>query len=152
MDHKYLLKDFKGIISLLEFYSKRGEYGIIDKIGLALSPQQVVDALYEALRIINVLESKRIIVRLRYKEGDLEREALVTCCDYGSEEDYPAGVKGVVVEVVHGDIEVGRRISCLECPERPSKEEIDLLYKYLSEDQEEGMRIVKSIATLALAG
>ena len=147
--------EFKGLISLLGFYSKTGNLGLIDRIGLALSPEQVIDAVYDAMRAMKALKSRQIVVVIKYKtsKGE-EKEALFKCCEYSEDiDEYPEGVKGVVTKVIEGDASlVNKNISCVSCPLIPSEDELNNFYKLIREKPNEGLRLAKEIATIALAG
>ena len=143
-------QEFRGIISLLRFFAESRRLGVVDRVGLALSPSAVKEAIYEALRTVRALQPRRATFTIKVRE---DKTLTVNCCDYDElEGPCPGGLCGTA-EKVEGPPEAkklqGKRIWCALCPELPSEEELSKFFEAL-EDPVGGLHLARMIAALAL--
>lgn len=159
------LEEFKGLISMLKFFADSGRVNVLDRIGFSQSPTAVREAIYEAVRTIDVLSRNPLRVRIAVeassrKEGEKEEAREVTleleCLDYEVVEDKSSllgcrGVTGKVIESSSPRVSPGSLICCYTRPLLPSQEELDKLFRLLDEDPMTGLNRAKEIASLAFA-
>lgn len=100
---------FRGLAELLRFFVMSERYGIIDRIGNAVSPIAVKQALFEALRIARSLRASAERVRYNNRE--------ILCCEviHPREGRTPAAMRLETSEGV---------VYCIPCPRIPTENEI----------------------------
>ena len=140
--------DFEEIVDFLSFFVKTRNYSIVDRIGLASSPRMVIAALYEAMRLANVVRSRRIEPFKLEVDG---RELLVTdaCIVEPAPTRYEPDIEGKLLQRV-GDIPFGVRVHVIRCPRIPSKEVVEAFIEEISRG-DRGMDTARKVASLALA-
>lgn len=135
---------------MLRFFVESRRLGIVDRVGLALSTSAVREAIYEALRTVRALQSRRAIFTIKVRE---DKTITVSCCDYDElDGPCPGGLCGIA-EAVEGPSEAlklrGKRVWCAICPELPNDEELSKFFKAL-EDPVKGLHLARMAAALAL--
>ncbi len=142
-------EEFPGITSVLRFFAETRRFGVLDRIGMAMSPTAVKEAVYEALRTIKALEAKSVTVKLRV---DGNRVYTFKCCEYGEPDRVCGGVVGVVDEVLEGSgVGRGSRIACIKCPRLPDESELKRFFEILDKTPLKGLELAKMLASKAFA-
>jgi len=140
--------EYGEIVDFLRFFVKTRNYSLVDRIGLASSPRMVIAALYEALRLANVVRSRK------YKPFRIEvdgREFVVhdACVVEKAPSRYEPDIEGRLLEPV-GDLSKGTKVHVILCPRIPEKGVIDAFVNEVSEG-ERGMDLARKVAALSLA-
>lgn len=129
---------YRGVISLLRFFIEDRKYSVVDRIANALTPEAVIQALYDAERIVESLREKALEAEISVGEKTYS----VICCDYG--EGKKAGISGVAVKASDPRY-VNKEIWCVRCPLTPSQKEIEDLIDKVKNN----IGLAKELALLA---
>lgn len=124
------MSKYGSIADLLRFFVETERYGIIDRIGNAVSPAAVKQALFEALRIVRSLKGTS-------KKGKVN-DKVYECCEYGDikEGKHHPGLEAAID---------GKRQYCVPCPRIPSEDEV----REFLEDVERDIDVAREVAILA---
>lgn len=135
------LEEYKNIVGLIRFFVDTYRWGVVDRLALAMGPESIEAALYDMLRLIESLYTRRIKVKIRAGEKTYN----TTCCEYGEKLGY--GIHGVVEEVYEGREDLrSQEIDCVPCPPRPSEREIKSFLEAIRRDPS----IARKVALLSL--
>ena len=146
---------FRCLIETLKFFADSRRLGVVDRIGFAMAPEAVKEAVYEALRTIAALQPRAPTLEIGVETREGTRVYTARCCDY-FEVRAPGecgGIYGVVKRVLHGDPGlVGKAICCVPCPScTPGREELEELFRLLDTEPVKGLDLAKEIASEAFA-
>ena len=142
------MAEYGEIVEFLRFFVKTRNYSLVDRIGLASSPRMVIAALYEALRLANVVKSRKYD-SFKIEVDGRELEVHDACVVEKAPSRYDPDIEGKLLDRV-GDLSKGTKVHVILCPKIPKK---DVLDKFLDEISkgERGMDLAREVAALALA-
>ena len=146
---------FRCLVETLKFFADSRRLGVVDRIGFAMAPEAVKEAIYEALRTIAALQPRAQTLEIGVKTREGTREYTARCCEV-FEARAPgecSGIYGVVKNVVKGDPSLaGKIVCCVPCPScTPSREELEELFRILDTEPVKGLDLAREIASAAFA-